>query len=142
MWPRSARHGREGLPLNVTPLEAAEMAPAADPRAMELAYERGLHEGRERERRRGRHPATALMIGLVAVAGAVILGTAAWYGSFGKGGAVVDQKLSVVADRAEPGLRAAAGEAGEAGEVLAGAGASLEAATQPSDSAAPIDEAQ
>ena len=139
MWPRSARNRREGVPLNVAHPEAAELAPAADQRDIELAYERGLLEGHERERRRGRHPVAALMIGLVALAGAVILGTAAWYGSFGKGGAVVDQKLSVVADRAEPGLRAAAGGAGE---VLAGAGDSLEAATQPSDSTAPIDEAR
>lgn len=100
---------------------------------------RSARHDRERERRRGCHPGAALMIGLVALAGAVILGAAAWYGSFGKGGAVVDQKLSVVADRAEPGRPPAAGEPGE---VLTWAGDALEVATQPSDRAAPIDEAR
>ena len=79
------------------------------------------------------------MIGLVALAGAVILGLSAWYGSFGKGGAVVDRKLEVVADRAEPGMRAAAGMAGEA---LAGAGENLQGATQSSDPATPVSEAK
>lgn len=78
------------------------------------------------------------MIGLAALAGVVILGLSAWCGSIGKGGAAVDQRFSVVADRAELGLRAAAGVAGEA---LAGAGETLEGATQSSDPLTPASEA-
>jgi hypothetical protein len=73
------------------------------------------------------------MIGLVALAGAAILGVAAWHGSFGEGGEVVDQKLAVAADRAEPTLRAAASEAGAA---ISGAGRDLQANTEASPPAA------
>ena len=104
---------------------------------MEQAYERGLAEGRRTERRRRSHPVRNLMIGLVALAGGAMLGVAAWYGSFGKGGEVVDQKLAVAADRAEPTLRAAAGEAGAA---LSSAGRELQPQTS-TDSPTPVEPA-
>lgn len=134
MWPRFGRHRRDGAELNV----AAPAEPVlVDPREVEMAYEQGLAEGRRAERRRRSHPVRNLMIGLVALAGGAMLGVAAWYGSFGKGGEVVDQKLAVAADRAEPALRAAAGEAGAA---LSGAGRELQPGAEaegpaPSDSA-------
>lgn len=134
MWPRFGRPRHDGAPLNVAP-PAAPLA--VDPREVERAYEQGLAEGRRVERRRRSHPIRNLMIGLVALAGGVMLGVAAWHGSFGKGGEVVDQKLAVAADRAEPTFRAAAGEA-EA--VLSGAGRELqsgEGAGEPAEPSAP-----
>lgn len=129
MWPRFGRPRREGEPLNVTPPAVA----GVDPLEVERAYERGLAEGRRAERRRRSHPVRNLMIGLVALAGGAILGVAAWHGSFGKGGEVVDQKLAVAADRAEPTVRAAVGEAGA---VLSGAGRELQAEPEPREPAA------
>ncbi len=137
MWPRSGRPRHGGVPLNILRPVGDEPAPAAV-RDIERAYEQGLQAGRRLERRRRSHPGAVLMIGLAALAGAVILGISAWYGSFSRGGAVVDQQLAVVADRAEPGLRATARDTGKA---LSRAGESLEAAIQPSDKAAPADEA-
>ena len=123
MWPRFGRRDRDGIP-------AEAMDPGAvDPRDLERAYERGLVEGRREERARRSHPIRNLFIGVVALAGAAILGVAAWYGSFGEGGEVVDQKLAVAADRAEPTLRAAADEAGAA---ISEAGRDLQANTEPS----------
>ncbi|HMO41739.1 MAG TPA: hypothetical protein PKB04_00070, partial [Phenylobacterium sp.] len=78
------------------------------------AYERGREAGLREERRRHRHPFRNLAIGLVALAGAGVLATAAWYGSFGRGGEVVDAQLAVAADRAEPAMRAAMSDAGNA----------------------------
>ncbi|MDP1875528.1 hypothetical protein [Phenylobacterium sp.] len=126
MWPRFGRHRQDATPLNVAPPAASPVG--VDPREVERAYEQGLGEGRRIERRRRSHPVRNLMIGLVALAGGVMLGVAAWHGSFGKGGEVVDQKLAVAADRAEPTLRAAADEAGA---VLGGAGRDLQTATDP-----------
>ncbi len=124
MWPRFGRPRRDGAPLNVAPPSAPL---AVDAREVERAYEQGVAEGRRAERQRRSHPVRNLMIGLVALAGGAILGVAAWYGSFGKGGEVVDQKLAVAADRAEPTLRAAAGEAGAA---LSSAGRELQPAEE------------
>ncbi|WP_300573912.1 hypothetical protein [Phenylobacterium sp.] len=122
MWPRFGRRDRDGIP-------AEAMDPVTvDPRDLERAYERGLVEGRREERRRHRRPVRNLMIGLVALAGGAILGVAAWHGSFGEGGEVVDQKLAIAADRAEPTLRAAAGEAGAA---ISGAGRDLQGDAEP-----------
>ncbi len=127
MWPRFGRRDRDGIP-------AEAMDPVVvDPRDLERAYERGLVEGRREERRRRSHPIRNLMIGVVALAGAAILGVAAWHGSFGEGGEAVDQRLAVAADRAEPTLRAAADEAGAA---ISGAGRDLQANTEPSPPAA------
>jgi len=58
-----------------------------------------------------------------------VLAVAAWYGSFGRGGEVVDQKLAVAADQAEPVVREAIGEAGVA---VREAGRDLQAATDDS----------
>ncbi len=131
MWPRFGRPHRDGAALNVA--DPADPVPV-DPRAVERAYEDGLAEGRRLERRRRSHPVRNLMIGLVALAGGAMLGVAAWYGSFGKGGEVVDQKLAVAADRAEPTLRAAVDEAGQA---LSGAGRELQPDSEADDLTSP-----
>lgn len=131
MWPRFGRQRRADGPLNVAPPAAPALV---DPRQVERAYQDGLAEGRRLERQRRSHPVRNLLIGLVALAGGAMLGVAAWYGSFGKGGEVVDQKLSGAADRAEPTLRAAADEAGAA---LSGAGRDLQSGIE--NPAAPAD---
>lgn len=131
MWPRFGRPHRDGAALNVAPPADSALV---DAREVERAYEQGLAEGRLAERRRRSHPVRNLMIGLVALAGGAMLGVAAWYGSFGRGGEVVDQKLAVAADRAEPTLRAAADEAGE---MLSSAGRELQPESEADDSASP-----
>jgi hypothetical protein len=131
MWPRFGRPHRDGAALNVAPPADSALV---DAREVERAYEQGLAEGRLAERRRRSHPVRNLMIGLVALAGGAMLGVAAWYGSFGRGGEVVDQKLAVAADRAEPTLRAAADEAGE---MLSSAGRELQPESEADEPASP-----
>ncbi|MDO8901075.1 MAG: hypothetical protein Q7V15_06955 [Phenylobacterium sp.] len=127
MWPRFGRPRHTGIPAEaVDPI-------AVGPRDVERAYEQGLLEGQRAERRRRSHPIRNLLIGVFALAGGAVLGVAAWYGSFGKGGEVVDQKLAVAADRAEPTLRAAADEAGA---VISGAGRDQQGSSTPT---APLD---
>lgn len=78
---------------------------------LRAAYERGRRDERAR---RKRHPVTMMLTVVVAVAGAILLVAAAREGSFGRGGEVVDQNLSVAADRAEPAIREAVSDAGQA----------------------------
>ena len=104
----------------------AAAGPAVSERALESAYARGREDGRREERARRSHPVRSLVVGTVAVAGGAVLAVAAWYGSFGRGGEVVDQKLAVAADRAEPVVREAVGEAGVA---VREAGRDLQSAT-------------
>ena len=94
--------------------EPVAVDPAARERALESAYARGREDGRREERARRSHPIRNLLVGTVAIAGGTVLAVAAWYGSFGRGGEVVDQKLAVAADRAEPVMREAVGDAGVA----------------------------
>ena len=115
MWTRSRR-----TELPVVAASDVEEARLAE------AYERGREAGLREERRRHRHPFRNLAIGLVALAGAGVLATAAWYGSFGRGGEVVDAQLAVAADRAEPAMRAAMSDAGNA---LRGTGRDLQSET-------------
>ena len=75
------------------------------------AYERGRRDERANRRR---HPILMTLMALAALVGVVVLAVAAWQGSFARGGVVVDKNLSVAADRAEPVVRDAAGDAGQA----------------------------
>jgi hypothetical protein len=58
---------------------------------------------------------------IAAVVGLAVMALAAFNGSFMRAGGVVDQNLSVAANRAEPAVRDAAADAGQA---LRGAGQS------------------
>jgi hypothetical protein len=49
-----------------------------------------------------------LTLVVLAVAGAAVLGLAAWTGSFSRGGQVADRQLAVAADQAAPVVRDAA----------------------------------
>lgn len=75
------------------------------------AYERGRRDARAG---RKRHPVLMTFLIIAALVGAVLMVLAAVNGSFGGAGKVVDQNLSVAADRAEPVVRDAAGDAGRA----------------------------
>lgn len=85
-----------------------------DPAIIEDAFERGRREGVREERHRRSHPIRNFAVALVALAGAGVLATAAWYGSFGRGGEVVDANLAIAADQAEPTVRAVVSDAGDA----------------------------
>ena len=75
------------------------------------AYERGRKDEAGRHRRNW---LTTILTWLLALVGVVVLALAALNGSFQRGGAVIDQQLSIAVDRAEPTLREAATDAGEA----------------------------
>jgi hypothetical protein len=84
----------------------------ADDRAdLREAYERGRKDARAS---RKRHPILMTFMFIAAVIGVILLALAAMNGSFGGAGQVVDQNLSVAADKAEPVVRDAAGDAGRA----------------------------
>lgn len=84
----------------------------ADERAdLREAYERGRRDARAA---RKRHPILMTFMFIAAVIGVILLALAAINGSFGGAGRVVDQNLSVAADKAEPVVRDAAGDAGRA----------------------------
>lgn len=75
------------------------------------AYERGRRDARAS---RKRHPMLMTFTVVAALVGVVLMALAAVNGSFGGAGKVVDQNLSVAADRAEPAVREAASEASRA----------------------------
>jgi hypothetical protein len=75
------------------------------------AYNRGRRDERAG---RKRHPVLMTLLFLAAAAGAVIIALAAVNGSFGGAGQVVDQNLTVAADKAEPAVRNAASDASQA----------------------------
>lgn len=75
------------------------------------AYERGRRDARAG---RKRHPVLMTFLMVAALVGVVLMVLAAMNGSFGGAGKVVDQNLSVAADRAEPVVRDAAGDASRA----------------------------
>jgi hypothetical protein len=87
---------------------AAEFGP--DAVDMQAAYERGRKDERASRRR---HPLFMTVLFAAAAGGLAIISVAAWEGSFGRGGQVVDRNLSAAADRAEPAVRAAASDAGQ-----------------------------
>jgi hypothetical protein len=63
---------------------------------------------------------------IAAIIGVVLLALAAYNGSFTRAGGVVDQNLTVAADRAEPAVRDAAADAGQS---LRDAGSSVKTKT-------------
>lgn len=75
------------------------------------AYERGRRDARAG---RKRHPVLMTFLFVAALVGVVLMILAAVNGSFGGAGKVVDQNLSVAADRAEPVVRDAASDASRA----------------------------
>ena len=77
---------------------------------LRAAYERGR---RDERKARKRHPVLMALTVVVAALGVVLLGLAAKEGSFARSGQVVDQSLTVAADRAEPAARDAAADAGQ-----------------------------
>jgi hypothetical protein len=93
----------------------AVQAEAADLRAdiksdLREAYERGRRDERAT---RKRHPIAMTITVVAAAVGLVVMGLAAVNGSFSRAGGVVDQNLTVAADRAEPVVRDAAADAGQ-----------------------------
>ncbi|WP_091736717.1 hypothetical protein [Phenylobacterium immobile] len=74
------------------------------------AYERGRRDERAT---RKRHPIAMTITVVAAAVGLVVMGLAAVNGSFSRAGGVVDQNLTVAADRAEPVVRDAAADAGQ-----------------------------
>lgn len=75
------------------------------------AYERGRRDERAM---RKRHPVLMTFTFIAAAIGLVVLVLAAVNGSFGQAGGVVDKNLAVAANRAEPAVRDAAADAGQA----------------------------
>lgn len=75
------------------------------------AYERGRVDERSRHKRNW---LLTILSTLLALVGVVVLVLAALNGSFQRAGAVIDRQLSIAADQAEPTVRNAASEAGEA----------------------------
>jgi hypothetical protein len=83
---------------------------ALDKADLRTAYERGRQDERASRRR---HPVMMTLTVIAAVIGVVLLALAAYNGSFTRAGGVVDQNLTVAADRAEPAVRDAAADAGQ-----------------------------
>jgi len=75
------------------------------------AYELGR---RDATKGRRRHPILMTFTVVAAAVGIVVMALAAVNGSFGGAGTVVDQNLATAADQAEPVVRNAAAEAGQA----------------------------
>lgn len=80
-------------------------------RDLRQAYELGRRDAHQARRR---HPFLMTVLVLVAALGLIFLALAAVNGSFGGAGRVVDQNLATAAEEAEPVVRSAAAEAGEA----------------------------
>lgn len=102
--------------MNDRSVEAAAQAQyGADLRAdikpdLREAYERGRRDERAA---RKRHPIAMTVTVVAAAVGLVVMGLAAVNGSFSSAGGVVDQNLTVAADKAEPVVRDAASNAGQ-----------------------------
>jgi hypothetical protein len=93
---------------------AVDAAPVAAPPHRRDAFEEGVRQGRRVERHRHSHPLLKLFVAVVALAGAAVVVLAAQEGSFSRGGAVVDQKLSAAADDVRIARAKAAAQAGQA----------------------------
>jgi len=74
------------------------------------AYERGRRDERATRKRR---PVLMTILFVAAAVGLILMALAAINGSFGGAGSVVDNKLAVAADRAEPAVRDAASTAAQ-----------------------------
>lgn len=75
------------------------------------AYEMGREDAKKQRRR---HPILMTFVVIAAAVGLVVMALAAVNGSFSGAGTVVDQNLATAADQAEPVVRDAAGQAGQA----------------------------
>jgi hypothetical protein len=75
------------------------------------AYDRGRRDERAS---RKRHPVLMTLMFLAAAVGLALIVLAAVNGSFGGAGQVMDQNLTTAADKAEPIVRDAAGDANRA----------------------------
>lgn len=75
------------------------------------AYELGRRDARKARRR---HPILMTFLIVAALVGLIVMALAAVNGSFGSAGLVVDQNLATAADKAEPVVRDAAADAGQA----------------------------
>ena len=69
---------------------------------------------RDAVKQRRRHPILMTFLVVAAAVGLIVMALAAVNGSFGGAGTVVDQNLATAADQAEPAVRSAAAEAGQA----------------------------
>ncbi len=79
----------------------SDAEPAATPAAAEAEIRKAYERGRRDERARHRsHPFLAMMVFMVALAGAGMMYLAAREGSFSRGGEVVDLKLANATDNA------------------------------------------
>ncbi|HEY8572285.1 hypothetical protein [Phenylobacterium sp.] len=93
------------------PIEAEPGLDAPGSGDLREAYERGRRDALQA---RKRHPLGMTFLFLAAGAGVAVLAYAAYSGSFGRGGERLDRDLAVAADRAEPMVRDAAHDAGQA----------------------------
>jgi hypothetical protein len=75
------------------------------------AYERGRQDAK---RARRRHPVVMTFLIVAAAVGLIVMALAAVNGSFSGAGTVVDRGLATAADKAEPAVRDAASQAGQA----------------------------
>ncbi|TAJ72892.1 MAG: hypothetical protein EPO51_07090 [Phenylobacterium sp.] len=75
------------------------------------AYELGRQDAKKQRRR---HPILMTFTIIAAAVGLIVMALAAVNGSFGGAGTVVDQNLATAADQAEPVVRGAADQAGQA----------------------------
>lgn len=93
-------------------LETEDKAAVVDTHAMakdlQEAYERGKRDGRASHRR---HPVFMTLTFIAAVAGVAALGLAAYNGSFGRAGGVVDDHLATAVTQAQPKVQDAASQA-------------------------------
>lgn len=80
-------------------------------RDVRQAYELGR---RDANKQRRRHPILMTFVVIAAAVGLILLALAAVNGSFSGAGTVVDQNLATAAGQAEPVVRGAAAEAGQA----------------------------
>jgi hypothetical protein len=101
-------------------------ADALDKAELREAYERGRRDERAA---RKRHPLLMTVTTLLALVGVALLALAGVNGSFTRAGGVVDEHLSIAADRAGPALNQAARnasqslrDAAQTGKSRAGAG--------------------
>jgi hypothetical protein len=83
---------------------------ALDKADLREAYERGRRDERAA---RKRHPLLMTLTFAFALVGVALLALAAVNGSFGRAGGLVDDHLSVAADRAGPAVSNAASNAGQ-----------------------------
>jgi hypothetical protein len=117
------RYRRQAAPDQAAAREAVLRDDVGPPDRRE-AFAAGLMQGRREERARHRgHPMIAMLVAVVALAGAAVLVLAAREGSFSRGGEVVDHHLAVAADKAQAAGRDAAVQTGQA---IQDAGATLQ----------------